>query len=132
MKIIYFSLTGNVRRFIQRTGLINTMALTEANKSIEINEPFIMVTGTIGFGQVPDTVQDFLNVNHKQLRAVVGSGNRNWGQNFAKASDEIANQYNVPLLMKFELHGNEEIANEFKEKVANLYENDKQTKVQSY
>ncbi|EZX23651.1 class Ib ribonucleoside-diphosphate reductase assembly flavoprotein NrdI [Mammaliicoccus sciuri] len=132
MKIIYYSLTGNVRRFIQRAGLSDTMALTEANKTNEINEPFIMVTGTIGFGQVPDTVQDFLKVNHHNLKAVAGSGNRNWGQNFAKASEEIANQYHVPLLMKFELHGNQAIADEFKEKVVNLYENDKQAKEKSY
>lgn len=129
MKIIYFSLTGNVRRFIQRAGLSNTMALTEANKTKEINEPFIIVTGTIGFGQVPDPVQAFLDINHKNLKAVAGSGNRNWGNNFAKASEEIANNYNVPLLMKFELHGNQEIADEFREKVVNLYENDKQTEL---
>lgn len=129
MKIIYFSLTGNVRRFIQRAGLSNTMALTESNKTEEINEPFIIVTGTIGFGQVPDPVQEFLDVNHKNLKAVAGSGNRNWGNNFAKAGEEIANKYNVPLLMKFELHGNQEIADEFREKVVNLYENDKQTKL---
>src|SRR5699024_64587 len=129
MKIIYFSLTGNVRRFIQRAGLSNTMALTEANKTEEINEPFIIVTGTIGFGQVPDPVQAFLDVNHKNLKAVAGSGNRNWGNNYAKASEEIANNYNVPLLMKFELHGNQEIADEFREKVVNLYENDKQTEL---
>lgn len=129
MKIIYFSLTGNVRRFIQRAGLSNTMALTEANKTEEINEPFIIVTGTIGFGQVPDPVQAFLDINHKNLKAVAGSGNRNWGNNFAKASEEIANNYNVPLLMKFELHGNQEIADEFREKVVNLYENDKKTEL---
>ena len=67
-------------------------------------------------------------MNHHNLKAVAGSGNRNWGQNFAKASEEIANQYHVPLLMKFELHGNQAIADEFKEKVVNLYENDKQAK----
>ncbi|MFP6334469.1 class Ib ribonucleoside-diphosphate reductase assembly flavoprotein NrdI, partial [Bacillus subtilis] len=37
--------------------------------------------------------------------------------------------YNVPLLMKFDLHGNQEIADEFREKVFNLYENDKQTEL---
>ncbi|GGI39279.1 class Ib ribonucleoside-diphosphate reductase assembly flavoprotein NrdI [Mammaliicoccus stepanovicii] len=132
MKVIYYSLTGNVKRFIQKSGLTDTMALTEVNKFEVINEPFIIVTGTIGFGQIPDTVQDFLDINHEQLKAVVGSGNRNWGQNFAKAGDEIAEKYHVPLLMKFELHGNQEIANEFKEKVVNLYENDKQTEKKSY
>ncbi|WP_323703068.1 class Ib ribonucleoside-diphosphate reductase assembly flavoprotein NrdI [Mammaliicoccus sp. Dog046] len=132
MKIIYYSLTGNVRRFIQRAELSNTMALTEVNKTQEVQEPFILVTGTIGFGQIPDTVQDFLDINHPYLRAVAGSGNRNWGQNFAKASEEIANKYQVPLLMKFELHGNQDIANEFREKVVTLDEDDKQTEAKSY
>ena len=47
-----------------------------------------------------------LRENHKHLRGVVGSGNKNWGNRFAKASEIISEQYNVPLLMKIELHGN--------------------------
>ncbi len=43
-----------------------------------VHEPFIIVTGTIGFGEVPEPVQSFLEVNHQYIRGVAASGNRNW------------------------------------------------------
>ena len=72
----------------------------------EVDFDYILITPTIGFGKVPDDVERFLIENHKHLRGVVGSGNKNWGNRFAKASEIISEQYNVPLLMKIELHGN--------------------------
>ncbi|GMK47617.1 hypothetical protein PghCCS26_47470 [Paenibacillus glycanilyticus] len=41
------------------------------------------------------------------LRGVAASGNRNWGANFGRAGDIICEQYCVPLIVKFELAGNE-------------------------
>ncbi|MDG4943031.1 class Ib ribonucleoside-diphosphate reductase assembly flavoprotein NrdI [Staphylococcus agnetis] len=122
MKVVFYSFTGNVKRFIKRTELTDTMELTENCASERIEDPFIIVTGTIGFGEVPQPVKQFLNVNHDNLRGVAASGNRNWGQNFAKAGIAIADEYNVPLLMKFELHGSIQDTKEFKEKVVNFYE----------
>lgn len=36
---------------------------------------------------------------------VVASGNRNWGDLFAKAADNINFLYGIPVLHKFELSG---------------------------
>lgn len=47
MKIIYFSFTGNVRRFIKRTELENTLEITAENCMEPVHELFIIVTGTI-------------------------------------------------------------------------------------
>ena len=57
MKVVYFSFSGNVRRFIKKTELTNVMEITQSNCSEKIEEPFILVTGTIGFGEVPQPVQ---------------------------------------------------------------------------
>ncbi len=54
---------------------------------------------------------------------MAASGNRNWGLNFAKAGRTISEEYNVPLLMKFELHGKNKDVIEFKNKVGNFNEN---------
>ncbi len=89
----------------------------------QLHQPFIIVTGTIGFGEVPEPVQSFLEVNHQYIRGVAASGNRNWGLNFAKAGRTISEEYNVPLLMKFELHGKNKDVIEFKNKVGNFNEN---------
>ncbi|UXR69978.1 MULTISPECIES: class Ib ribonucleoside-diphosphate reductase assembly flavoprotein NrdI [unclassified Staphylococcus] len=132
MKIVYYSFTGNVRRFLKRTELNNLYEITEENASEKVSEPFILVTGTIGFGEVPAPVDQFLKENHSMLRGVAGSGNRNWGNNFAKAGVTISETYQVPLLMKFELHGTLKDTIEFKEKVVNFDESYGREALQSY
>lgn len=87
-----------------------------------IDQSFVMVTGTIGFGEVPDAVRQFLNRNSSHLVGVASSGNRNWGENFARSGELIAAEYHVPLLMKFELHGNAHDVQLFNEKVDELNE----------
>lgn len=37
--------------------------------------------------------------------AVMSTGNRNWGQNFAKSGETISNNYNVELIGKIEMMG---------------------------
>lgn len=132
MKVVYFSFTGNVRRFIQRTELEDTLEITQANCTDRIDEPYILVTGTIGFGEVPEPVQSFLNQNSEHLEAVAASGNRNWGQNFAKAGITISEDYQVPLLMKFEVQGTNRDVEEFKVKVGQVNEDYGREKIQSY
>jgi len=99
--VVYYSLTGNVRRFIEKTGL----PAIELRPELIVNEPFILVTPTIGFGQVPEVVAEFLRLNQRGLRAVAASGNRNWGPSYAGAADVISEQYGVPIALKFELAG---------------------------
>ena len=132
MKVVYFSFSGNVRRFIKKTELTNVMEITQNNCSERIEEPFVLVTGTIGFGEVPQPVQTFLDVNDDLLKAVAASGNRNWGQNFAKAGRSISERYQVPLLLKFEVQGTADDINGFKDKVGNFNEDYGREEIQSY
>ena len=106
MKVILFSLTGNCKSFVEMCKLPeeNVIDLWEIDYEVDFN--YILITPTIGFGKVPEDVERFLGENHKHLKGVVGSGNKNWGNRFAKAAEIISEQYNVPLLMKIELHGN--------------------------
>lgn len=101
MLIAYYSLAGNVRRFVSKTGL----PAVEINPDMLLTEPFVLVTGTYGFGQVAGTVWDFLADNGDLMAGVAASGNRVWADNFAKAADLIAEEYGVPVINKFELSG---------------------------
>ena len=112
MKVYYASMTGNVRRFIGKVGL----PAEEITVNAAVDEPFILVTYTIGFGEVPKGVADFLRMNNANLRGVAVSGNRIWGANFGKAGDIIAREYGVPLLHRFELSGSDEDVRIFKER----------------
>jgi protein involved in ribonucleotide reduction len=102
MLVAFASKTSNVERFIKSFPDIKSVKITD---NLLLEEDFILVTYTTGFGQVPQLVEDFLTKNNKYLRGVAASGNRNWGDMFAKSADVISDKYNVPVLMKFELSG---------------------------
>ncbi|MBN2979945.1 MULTISPECIES: class Ib ribonucleoside-diphosphate reductase assembly flavoprotein NrdI [Cohnella] len=101
MLIAYDSKTGNVRRFIAKLN----MPSVQIDENMSVEEPFVLVTYTTGFGQAPERVMKFLNRNHRQLKGVSASGNRNWGDGFAKSADTISSLYGVPVITKFELSG---------------------------
>lgn len=101
MLIVYDSRTGNVARFIAK---LDKRAL-RIDQAAALAEPFVLVTYTTGFGQTPEKTTAFLRQNGAWLAGVAASGNRNWGDGFAKSADRIAVEYRVPVLSKFELSG---------------------------
>jgi ribonucleoside-diphosphate reductase 2, operon protein nrdI len=116
MLVVYDSKTGNVKRFVKKLN----MKAVSVDERTEVDEPFVLITYTTGFGQVPEKVNDFLKRNHKMLRGVSASGNRNWGAGFAKSADTIADQYGVPVILKFELSGTSQDTQQFVERVRTI------------
>lgn len=119
MLIAYASMTGNVRRFINRLSF-PTINLKETQ---QIDEPYVLVTYTFNFGDVPQEVKHFLDRhinNRRNLVGVAASGNRNWGSLFARSADIIATKFRVPILHKFELAGSEKDVQIFTEKVREI------------
>ena len=116
MRIYYASMTGNVRRFVGKLGVVATDIKAERNPT----EPFVLVTYTFGFGEIPAEVDAWLTHSHTLLRGVAVSGNRNWGDNYGAAGELISKRYNVPLLHKFELAGTDEDVRIFNERMAVL------------
>lgn len=114
MLIAYASKTGNVRRFINKLNL----PAVPIDETETLDEPFVLVTYTTGFGQVPDNVVSFLERNASKMIGVSASGNRNWGDGFAKSADTISERYGVPVLYKFELSGTQRDVDNFKREVS--------------
>lgn len=115
MLIVYDSRTGNVKRFINNLKL--NIPMIQVTDGLIVNEPFILVTYTTKIGQTPQTTLDFLKNNHNYLLSVASSGNKNWGQYFAKSADNISQMYHVPILFKFELFGTPNDIENFTNKV---------------
>ncbi|MFD2617832.1 class Ib ribonucleoside-diphosphate reductase assembly flavoprotein NrdI [Terrilactibacillus laevilacticus] len=113
MLILFETMTGNVKRFLNKVGLEHQ----HIDSQPQIDEPFILVTNTIGFGQPPESVTEFLSNKGHLIRGVAASGNRNWGPNFAHSADVISAKYNVPILFKFELGGTSQDVITFRERV---------------
>lgn len=116
MLIVYDSKTGNVKRFVNK---LDMPAVSIEERQV-VNEPYVLVTYTTGFGQVPEKVKSFLSRNNKMLKGVSASGNRNWGPGFAKSADTISEMYGVPVISKFELSGTAHDMQEFVERVRTI------------
>ncbi|MBU8607871.1 MULTISPECIES: class Ib ribonucleoside-diphosphate reductase assembly flavoprotein NrdI [Bacillus] len=117
MLITYDSLTGNVQRFVDKITNNKYYKVKKITEDMLITEPFIHITYTIGFGEVPKLTQIFIHNNKDMLRGICSSGNKNWGNNFGLAADKIANQYSVPILLKFELAGTDSDVAKFLQEV---------------
>jgi protein involved in ribonucleotide reduction len=120
MFLAYASMTGNVKRFIEKLDFPNKKI--EKDSFLCVNKPFVIVTYTTGFGDIPKEVEQFLryDYNWRYLKGVVGSGNRNWGDSFCGGAEKIASQYKVPLLHKFELSGFDSDVNIVSHKIREL------------
>ena len=119
MLIVYASKTGNVKRFVVKTGL-NARFIEDGDI---VSEPFVLITYTAGFGSVPPEVDKFLEKNQSNLVAVTSSGNRNWGSElFARSGDIVSQKYNVPLISKFEMSGTKGDVDLFVERVSEISE----------
>ncbi|TBL80456.1 class Ib ribonucleoside-diphosphate reductase assembly flavoprotein NrdI [Paenibacillus thalictri] len=116
MLIAYDSKTGNVRRFVEKLN----MRMVQIEDKMTVDEPFVLITYTTGFGQVPPKVMSFLQKNCNNLIGVSASGNRNWGEGFARSADHIAKLYRVPVLSKFELSGTQQDVERFKQEVRSV------------
>lgn len=122
MLIIYDSLTRNVERFISKIK-DEQNEYVKISKGMEVNQPFVLITYTTGMGVVPGPTKRFLKENSEHMLAVMTSGNRNWGLNYGKAGDTISSEYNVPLLMKFELSGKVSDVQKAKELIFHISDN---------
>lgn len=120
MKVVYFSLTGQTRKFVNKLNM-DLLELNPANPFIVINEPFIIVTPTYD-EEVSDLLNDFLETaeNVSYFKGIAGGGNINFGQLFVFTAKDISKAYNVPLLHQFEFQGSDEDVRILKKAVKDL------------
>ena len=103
--IYYDSKTGNVERFVHKIKELTGWNIIRITEDIEITSPGHLITYTTKIGEIPDCTNSFLEKYAAKVMTVSSSGNRNWGVNFAKAAERIADAYHLPILLKFELSG---------------------------
>ncbi|MCF7618560.1 class Ib ribonucleoside-diphosphate reductase assembly flavoprotein NrdI [Bacillus sonorensis] len=131
MLVTYESMTGNVRRFIKKLEKQTQIKTKEITEDLRVNEPFIHITYTIKFGEVPEKTQKFIHKNKELLYGVCSSGNRNWGSYYAAAADKLSQHYQVPVLLKFELSGSDSDLDKLIQEVKFIDSNQSSTKVGS-
>ncbi len=106
MKVVYASRTGNVESMIGKLGLADAVKIETGSE--EVGEPFILITYTDGYGEVPAEVDAFLAGNAANLKGVIASGDTAYGDAFCKSGDVIAETYGCEHLYHFENDGTDE------------------------
>lgn len=95
------SRTRNTERFVEKMGLgAETLAQPPSGH-------FVIITPTVGDGECPDVVLDYLSAHHEMCVGAVIGGNRNFGQSFAGAGKVIREKFGIRTLFRFELAGSE-------------------------
>ena len=120
MKIVYFSVTGQTKRFAAKLASYETLEI-DPTAELVMKEPYVLVVPTYEAELIAPVV-DFLETgeNHKFLVGVSGSGNRNFAELFVFSAKEIAKKYGVPLIYAFEFSGTKEDVDNFEEGVREL------------
>lgn len=123
MQIVYFSSTSeNTHRFVQKLTCVSHRISLNLQEHMVVDSEYILICPTYSGGgknthghvdtrgAVPKQVIHFLNDEHnrKLCRAVIGTGNTNFGDSFALAGPIIAAKVGVPLAYQFELSGTQE------------------------
>ena len=120
MNLVYFSLTGQTRRFIKKLDF-PSFEIDPTNPFTELNEPYIIVVPTYD-EDVTEVVNDFIEYksNRQNILGVAGGGNRNFADLFIFTAKDLARDYNIPLLFEFEFSGTDEDVKNFKKVVKEI------------
>ena len=130
IQIVYFSnYSGNTKRFVEKLDNVSIRIPInwEPASPVSVKEEYVLMVPTYGGGSersaIPKQVKSFLNIeeNRNLLRGVVGFGNTNFGDNYCKAAELIAQKTGVPVIARVEIFGTDDDVNKVKERLGLLY-----------
>lgn len=133
IQIVYFSNhSGNTKRFVEKldNNSIRIPISWDPASPVYAKTEYVLMVPTYGGGSeksaIPRQVKSFLNIeeNRSLLRGVVGFGNTNFGDNYCKAADLIAQKTGVPIIARVEIFGTPEDVIKVKERMRMLYDNE--------
>ncbi len=126
LTLIYISISGNTRSFIQRLKKdlenqghqVTTLDVSSLdNKTLPVTKPFIAFLPTYLEGGngidngdheiLTNALGDFIEAhdNFKQCLGIVGSGNKNFNNQYCLTAMQYAKYFDFPFLADFEMRG---------------------------
>lgn len=106
MKIVYMSLTGNVRNFVDKLGAVEPLEIINGDETID--QDFLLVSYSPDAGEIPYEIEDFMDEHKDLCKGVAVSGDRAYGDDYTLVAETIAEQYDVPIVHRFEFDGTAE------------------------
>lgn len=120
MLIVYLSLTGNVKRFVNNLD-INSIEIKASEYKKKVEDKFIIIVPTYD-DEITDIASQFIDYenNVDYLIGFVGSGNMNFDNNYVFNAKDLSKKYNKPLIYSFEYSGTDMDLINFKREVTNI------------
>ena len=120
MLLVYMTLTGNVREFVDKTDF-DSIELDPSDPFIEVNEDYIVVVPSY-VGEIDDEVSDFIDYkdNRRYLKGFAASGNLNFDDLYCVNGKSLSKKYNEPLIFTFEYSGTETDVENFEKEVKRI------------
>lgn len=107
MLVVYMTLTGQARRFVEKLPFVS-YELSTAFPSKQMTADFVVVAPTYDI-EMTGIIDDFIDYqdNHRYFKGVAGSGNRNFAELYVFTARDLAKKYDVPIIAEFEFDGTE-------------------------
>jgi protein involved in ribonucleotide reduction len=130
IQIVYFSnYSGNTKRFVEKLDNVSIRIPINWDPASPVyaKKEYVLMVPTYGGGSsrsaIPKQVKSFLNIeeNRNLLRGVIGFGNTNFGDNYCKAAELIAQKTGTPVIARVEIFGTDDDVNKIKERLGLLY-----------
>ncbi|MFT8426045.1 MAG: class Ib ribonucleoside-diphosphate reductase assembly flavoprotein NrdI [Liquorilactobacillus sp.] len=127
VNILYISLSGNTKAFIgkltqyfaKQNITVNALNVKEFPRFTKLTDPFVTFLPAFlkggngidnGYTEILTTILgDYLTYenNYQHCYGIIGSGNRNFNEQFALTAKQYSKRFNFPLIAEFELRGTE-------------------------
>lgn len=126
--IVYFSsVSENTKRFVDKLELesFRLPLKTKDNANVQMDKDFILICPSYGAGTakdgIPKQILMFLGnkVNRDHCLAVIGGGNRNFGEYYQFGSYTVSRYLGVPMIHDFEISGTKKDVDRVEELVQN-------------
>ncbi|MEI4283167.1 class Ib ribonucleoside-diphosphate reductase assembly flavoprotein NrdI [Tetragenococcus halophilus] len=137
MNILFTSIAGNTRSFLNRLQKYNeTIHLKEIDDNTpedEESEPFFVFVPTYLEGGngidngdqeiMTEALREYIEFkeNSKLCLGIIGSGNKNFNEQYCLTAKQYAEEFKVPLLDDFELRGTNEDVKRIDETLRNAW-----------
>lgn len=118
MNVVYFSVTGQVRRFVAQC-CFPAFEISPVDEPLQMRQAYVLILPSYEAPYMT-AVEEFLEdpENRRHLSAVAGSGNRNFGEDYMMTAKAYARAYDVPLIYEFEHCGTQRDVALFEEEVS--------------
>lgn len=120
MLVVYISLTGNTRRFVEKLGM-DSLEVNQMNPYIEVSRDYVFILPTYS-DTMTDIASDFINHkdNRKYIKGIIGGGEKNFGRNYVFSAKDLSRDEGVSLIFDFEKSGNSLDVENFKKEVQKI------------